>query len=108
MPRTPPSPISTSPFFLGCKKPMKSLSMNEINIYDVMSVIRNIVISDKVSFVIYLSATGLNKTKQFLSIKNISIHLIKLKKLFNNPFLIPKKIDIMHMIRKVISKALRN
>ena len=49
-----------------------------------------------------------DKVKQFLSIKNISIHLIKLKKLFNNPFLMPKKIDIRQMIRKVISKALRN
>ena len=108
MPRTPPSPISTSPFFLGCKKPMKSLSKNEINIYEVMSVIRNIVTSDNVSLVIYSSATGLNKAKQFLSIKNISIHLIKLKKLFNNPFLKPKKIEIRQMIKKVISKALRN
>ena len=83
---------------------MKSLTKNEINIYEVMSVIRNIVTSDKVSLAIYWSATGLNKVKQFLSMKNISIHLIKLKKLFNNPFLMPKKIDMRQMIMKAISK----
>ena len=99
--------MSTSPFFLGCKKPTKSLSKNEINIYEVMRVIRKIVTSDKVSLVIYWSATGLNKVKQFLSIKNINIHFNKLKKLFKNPFLIPKKIDIRQMIKKVISKILR-
>ena len=81
--------------------------MNEINMYEVIRVIRNIVTSDRVSLVIYWSATGLNKIKQFLSMKNIIIHFIRLKKLLNKPFLIPKKIDIRQMIRNIISKALK-
>lgn len=56
----------------------------------------------------YGSAIGRNISKQFLIKTNIIIHLSKLKILLIKPFLIPKKIDIKHIIKNEISYIFKN